>query len=549
MNGLHRMLGRTRVLLLLAAPLCLLLLGASARASAVLYPFAADPYSSQIGQHHTEVEPDSFAHGSTLVSDYQVGRIYDGAAAAVGFATETGGSWTSGLLPGMTTAQASGNPFSRVSDPSVGYDAKHGIWLASVLAFDAATSSPSAVTLDRSTDGGQSWSGPVTVTSGGTSLDKDWIVCDNHSASPYYGTCYSTWDDNAVGDLLLTSKSTDGGLTWSTPSSPPATGLSPPGVLPLGLGGQPLVQPNGRLIVPALNAQSNAIIAYTSNDGGATYTEARTVASVHTHATGPNDITNGALRTEPLPSAELDAAGTVYLVWQDCNFRPGCPSNDIVLSNSTDGTTWSAPARIPIDGITSTVDHFIPGIAVDPSTSGSGARLALTYYSYPVASCTTATCALDVGVIQSNDAGATWGASQQVAGPMSVTWLPGTSQGLMVGDYISTSFLASGDVMAVIAVAQAPSGGVFDERINAVDLPSSPTLAHVSHLTVRHTGGSTTVRWFSPSRTLGFDVYAGVRQLNRRIVTSRDGWYRFHIAHVVRHVRVEAVWGSAVSTR
>jgi hypothetical protein len=29
----------------------------------------------------------------------------------------------------------------------------------------------------------------------------------------------------------------------------------------------------------------------------------------------------GGLRTDPLPSAQIDAAGTVYVVWQDCAFR------------------------------------------------------------------------------------------------------------------------------------------------------------------------------------------------------------------------------------
>ena len=52
--------------------------------------------------HQTEVEPDTFANGSTIVAAYQVGRIYDGGACAIGFATSTnnGASWTSGLLPG-----------------------------------------------------------------------------------------------------------------------------------------------------------------------------------------------------------------------------------------------------------------------------------------------------------------------------------------------------------------------------------------------------------------------------------------------------------------
>lgn len=52
-----------------------------------------------------------------------------------------------------------------------------------------------------------------------------------------------------------------------------------------------------------------------------------------------------------------------------------------------------------------------------------------------------------------------------VAGPMNVTWLANTSQGRMVGDYISTSFNAAGSAHGVFAVATAPVGGVFDEAM------------------------------------------------------------------------------------
>ena len=70
---------------------------------------STDPFTqatcaaSNTTNHHTEVEPDSFSNGSTIVAAFQVGRIFDGGACAIGFATSTdnGTSWTSGLLPGI----------------------------------------------------------------------------------------------------------------------------------------------------------------------------------------------------------------------------------------------------------------------------------------------------------------------------------------------------------------------------------------------------------------------------------------------------------------
>jgi hypothetical protein len=188
-------------------------------------------------------------------------------------------------------------------------------------------------------------------------------------------------------------------------------------------------------------------------------------------STVPSHVVAGNLRTSPLPSAEIDGAGKVYVVWQDCRFRSGCAANDIVMSTSSDCVSWSPVSRIPIDATSSVADHFIPGLAVDRATSGASARLGLAYYYYPNRSCTTSTCQLDVGFTSSGDGGQTWTSPVQLAGPMALTSLAATSQGYMVGDYISTSF-ASGTARPFFASANPPGGGVFDEA-----LYTSPTTA------------------------------------------------------------------------
>ena len=42
-------------------------------------------------------------------------------------------------------------------------------------------------------------------------LDKNWTVCDNHAASPFYGHCYTEFDNFGEGDLEYMSTSADGG--------------------------------------------------------------------------------------------------------------------------------------------------------------------------------------------------------------------------------------------------------------------------------------------------------------------------------------------------
>ncbi len=111
-----------------------------------------------------------------------------------------------------------------------------------------------------------------------------------------------------------------------------------------------------------------------------------------------------------------------------------------------------------------TVDHFIPGLGIDPPTSGITAHLGLTYYYYPQTNCTAATCALYVGFISSLDGGNTWSAPTPLAGPMALSWLPSTFSGQMVADYVATSF-AGGKAYGVFAVAKAKSGATFDQAI------------------------------------------------------------------------------------
>lgn len=95
---------------LLAGFVGLALIAAVVVALAATTHLSTDPFTqatcaaSATTNHHAEVEPDTFSAGSTIVATFQVGRIFDGGACAIGFATSTnnGSSWTNGLLPGIT---------------------------------------------------------------------------------------------------------------------------------------------------------------------------------------------------------------------------------------------------------------------------------------------------------------------------------------------------------------------------------------------------------------------------------------------------------------
>lgn len=429
-----------------------------------LTKLSTDTFTNSQSQHATEVEPGAFAFGSTIVTAFQVGRISGGGGADIGWATsgDGGATWKNGLLPGITVFEGTGT-FTAVSDPSVAYDASHGVWLIATLPIGTITE----VAVSRSSDG-LTWSNPIRVSQGETSsADKNWITCDNSNTSPNFGHCYVEWDDSNGSDLIWMSTSLDGGQTWQ-----PAKNTAD---VATGLGGEPVVQPNGNVIVPILqvcNSPCNpSILAFSSINGGGSWSSTIAISPVSDH------LVAGSLRTDPLPSIQIDGAGNVFVVWQDCRFRTGCSANDIVMSTSADGVSWSAVSRIPIDALSSTVDHFIPGLGVDPATSGSTAHLGMIYYFYPTAACTGTTCQLEAGFIASSDAGQTWTTPTRLTIPMSLGWLPTTFSGVMVGDYMSTVF-SGGKARPIFVVANAPSGALaFDEAVytttNAFDASAS----------------------------------------------------------------------------
>ena len=417
------------------------------QAQVQLTGISRDQFSNSSSQHGTEVEPATFAFGDTIVSVFQEGRfVNDGGAPDNGFATslDGGATWQYGALPGLTAWH--GGIYERVSDPSITYDAAHGVWLAASLPVSSTGVRLTAMLVNSSTDG-INWSNPVAVSPKLSKPDKTWLNCDNNATSPFYGHCYAEWDNNGDVDAIYLAVSTDGGKTWGAPVQPAGA--------PIGLGLQPLAQSNGTVIAPGVDAFLANIIAVSSTDGGTTWSSQTTVSSVTYHAAG------GSLRDLVLPSSAVDASGTVYVVWQDCRFRTNCTANDLVMSTSTDGTTWSAVQRIPIDEVTSSRDHFIPGLAIEPGTSGSIAHLGLTFYYYPQTNCTTSTCQLEEGYISSSDGGTTWTAPTKLAGPMQLGWLANTNQGFMVGDYESLAFVG-GKAHPVLAVAK-NTATVFDE--------------------------------------------------------------------------------------
>jgi len=400
-----------------------------------------DPYRSDGAQHETEVEPDSFTVGRTTVATFQVGRFEAGAAANIGFAVtnDDGATWRSGYLPGLTEASVPAGVNERASDPVVGYDARHGIWLISTLALGGGGATRLAI--NRSPDG-LTWSTALNAAEEsavggdeGIAFDKNWVACDNTATSPFYGRCYLVYTHSADRDMLAVRWSDDGGLTWSTGvdiGARPAVGVFP------------VIRPAGELVVAYLWELSRfAIAASTSRDGGASWGAPVRVADV----AGSCGIAG--FRAFPLPSADADASGRIWVAWHDCA-AAGATQSAVFVASSVDGTTWSPPTRV-----TSGRNAVLPAIAIDPASG----RIAVAYFREAVDG-------IHTELVESNTSGA-FGASRRLSAEGSAfTSMARTTSGRMLGDYLSVHY-ARGRPLAVWVLALPPVNGTLREAVYA----------------------------------------------------------------------------------
>jgi hypothetical protein len=291
------------------------------------------------------------------------------------------------------------------------------------------------LTIHRSGNG-LTWSGPVDATiaqSDDLVYDKNWLACDNGPTSPFRGRCYLAYTLIGRADELAVQRSDDGGRTWSPAVTQqlPVTGVIP------------VVQANGKLVLTFWSGRTG-MVSVTSTDGGVTL-DAPVVISQLT----PRDARP--FRAPPLIAAELERSGSVLTAWQDCRFRTGCAANDVVISRSADGKTWSAPVRV-----TSGRNVVMPTIGVEPGTG----RLAIAYYVIQ-------RNGIDAELITSAN-GTRWSAPQRLnARRMPLEWMPQTTLGRMLADYIGVSWVRARPLV-VLALASPPRGGKLHQAIYAV---------------------------------------------------------------------------------
>lgn len=285
------------------------------------------------------------------------------------YSRDGGATWT----PAAGTAP----PDYRVSgDVSVTFD-NRGHAILCYIAFDklgtpeywAHNATRNGIFVRRSLDGGRSWEqNAIAVDAISTAPvvsfeDKPYVIADNNSRSPNAGNLYIGWTEFTLDrSVILFSRSTDGGVTWSTPSR-----ISTVAGLPRDDNGDVegftgAVGADGALYVAW--SDGNHIVFTSSRDGGRTFAPSRPVVE-----TAPSYFNIPAVdRSNGFPQLGMDPrSNRLFVTWSD--YRNG--DVDIFSSTSMDaGATWSPAARVNDDALHNGSDQYFQWLAVDP-TDGS----------------------------------------------------------------------------------------------------------------------------------------------------------------------------------
>jgi hypothetical protein len=374
------------------------------------------------------IDPNSPSFIVASSNDYCGVPSFGDAWQGIYTSTDGGSSWTDSLLPGYpgdtsgATSTLSKAGDTNSGDPLLDWDNSNHLFAAGIAFNRTATqggsgttstngnmyvstwtkvaasgSAPLGIRFDRTVIVGQGSSGAFPFA--GTFNDKPSIKVDDWSdvQSPFAGNVYVSWTlfPGARGmNRVMFSRSTDAGATFSKPIVISKN-------VPNAQGSDIAVAPNGTIYVVwrqfAFSGGSNAgdgIVFVKSTDGGKTFTNPVFAFPItpydRSDSGGARDC--GSLsalcqsgftfpRTDTLPQATTDAAGNLYVTYEQLvpsldngdTYHPDGQSQVVIQKSTDGGATWAGPTVVDNQ---SRGDQFWPNLAFDSSTN----RLALIYY-------------------------------------------------------------------------------------------------------------------------------------------------------------------------
>jgi hypothetical protein len=299
--------------------------------------------------------------------------------ATVASVTFDGGkTWQNVPLP---VSQYEGGPYAGAADPWVSFEPNGDLYASSFLA------------VNKSTDGGLTWSQPTDVDAGldqSRHDDKPSITADPTNPNFVYMT-WARFNHTSNSASTIFARSTDGGQTWA-----PGQDIHDAPGSDFNWGHQIVVLPDGTLIDAFCEGQytnnnPGVLTLLRSTDHGQTWS-APIQAVVQQPLVAHNAQPPTALVTDPDTGTLVDThpmfssvavdpnSGNLYAVWIDARFS-NFQYNSIALSMSSDGGfTWSDPIQV------NQTPNTVPAIdrqAWNPTIAvAADGTVAVSYYDF-----------------------------------------------------------------------------------------------------------------------------------------------------------------------
>jgi hypothetical protein len=292
------------------------------------------------------INPQNPDNAVALWRDFRLGYRRVG----VGYTFDAGQTWHDTLLYVP--------PYPWQSDPVMAVDSS-GNYFACSLCLRGSDSFD-GIYIQKSTDGGISWSDPVIAVDSASAFfeDKQWMVLDRTNG-PTYGNIYISWtrfsSDLTTSNIVLVA-STDGGQTYSVPVP-----VSDDGGVQWSV---PAIGPNGEVYVAWFDYFPRGINFDVSTNQGQSFGNDELIVPT----TASVDEIAGGILVFPYPAMTSDMFatspnyGNIYIAYMD----DSGPDMDIFFIRSDDGgASWSDPTRINDDDYLNGSDQFHPWLSVD----------------------------------------------------------------------------------------------------------------------------------------------------------------------------------------
>ncbi|WP_406728608.1 sialidase family protein [Streptomyces sp. GD-15H] len=313
-------------------------------------PYADCPTDSSQYTEGSETEPWVAADPTdpdNLAVVWQQDRHAWGSSRGIMIAVsdDGGDSWTTKPLPGFVPCT---DDIGRVTNPYLSYGADGALY-ASVTMIGERTS----VWVTKSDDAGETWAPPVALVDDERTVihDKQATTVDPRDPD----RLYAVWNRRTLAedkhDLLLVT-SEDGGATWTE-----ARSIYRPETTAGTVGPQLLVQRDGSLLIVFFESDHpiggtptpllpEQIKSIRSTDGGATWSEPVVIADNQLNVPVLPGTTNQLIAPGIVPDVALDpVSGTVYAVWGDAGLSTS--GSAVGISASYDrGRTWTTPRKV-----------------------------------------------------------------------------------------------------------------------------------------------------------------------------------------------------------